>query len=73
MISADAEFHMYTGSVITCFGNSTITLQSDVIFLGNVSKNCGISVHDCGVVISEGNVTFSEWGVEQFLEGGTAP
>ena len=51
-------------TAISCWGNSGITLQGDIIFLGtNISHhNCGIMLHDCGVVISEGNVIFREWG-----------
>ena len=51
------------GTAITCWGNSGITLQGDVIFSGTniLHHNCGMMLHDCGVVISEGNVTFREW------------
>ena len=71
-ISADPEFRMYAGSAITSIGNSTITLQGEVLFLGNSSQNCGISVHDCGVVISEGNVTFSGWRSGAISGGGNS-
>ena len=50
-------------TAISCWGNSGITLQGDVVFSGtNISHhNCGMMLHDCGVVISEGNVIFREW------------
>ena len=51
------------GTAITCWRNSGITLQGDVIFSGTniLHRNCGMMLHDCGVVISEGNVIFREW------------
>ena len=59
-------------SVITCIGNSTITLQGEVVFLGNDRSGCGIRLHDCSVVISEGNVTFSGWGSGAISGGGNS-
>ena len=52
------------GTAITCWRNSGITLQGDVIFSGTniLHHNCGMMLHDCGVVISEGNVIFRELG-----------
>ena len=42
-----------------------------VVFFGN-QTDCGISLHDCGVVTSKGNVTFSEWGSRAISGGGNS-
>ena len=71
----DPEF-MYAGSAITCIGNSTITLQGKVEFLGHdvveYQSGCGIRLHDCSVLISEGHVTFSRWGGGAISGGGNS-
>ena len=67
------EFFM-DGTAITSFGNSSIVLQGDVVFLGTntFDNNCGISLHDGGVLVSEGNVVFRELGGGAISGGGNS-
>ena len=64
------------GTAISCFRNSTITLQGDVVFsdtnILHHNSYCGFMLHDCGVVISEGKVTFREWGGGAISGGGNS-
>ena len=70
VLQSHSYFHV-NATAISSFGNSTLVLRGDAVFLGLMQRS-GISLYDCSVFISEGNVTFSTWQGGAISGGGNS-